>query len=76
MLIGENEQYQRRRSVEIAVRSLKDMKRPVQLMAYPGIGHGFDFRPENARTLADDLASQGALQRAARFIRKNLQQRF
>ena len=48
----------------------------MQLIVYPGAGRGFDFRPGNVRTLADDLASQDAIQRAARFIRKNLQQRF
>lgn len=73
IFIGENEQYQRRRSIETAVKSLKDMGRPVQLIVYPGVGRGFDFRPENVRTLADDLASQDAIQRAARFMRKNLQ---
>lgn len=73
IFIGENEQYQRRRSIETAVKSLKDLGRPVQLIVYPGVGRGFDFRPENIRTLADDMASQDAIQRAARFIRKNLQ---
>ena len=74
IFIGENEQYQRRRSIETAVKSLKDLGRRVQLIIYPGVGRGFDFRPDNVRTLADDMASQDAIQRAARFIRKNLQQ--
>ncbi|MFO7602524.1 MAG: dienelactone hydrolase family protein [Gammaproteobacteria bacterium] len=73
IFIGENEQYQRRRSIETAVKSLKDLGRPVQLIIYPGVGRGFDFRPGNVRTLADDLAAQDAVQRAARFIRQHLQ---
>jgi carboxymethylenebutenolidase len=49
------------------------MKRPAQLIVYPGVGRGFDFRPPNVRTFADDLASKDALQRAADFMRQHLQ---
>jgi len=72
IFIGEQEQYQRRRSIEEAVKNLKLMKRPVRLIIYPGVGRGFDFRPSNVRTFADDLASKDALQRATSFIRQNL----
>jgi carboxymethylenebutenolidase len=72
IFIGEQEQYQRRRSIEEAVKNLELMKRPVRLIVYPGVGRGFDFRPPNVRTFADDLASKDALQRATSFIRQNL----
>jgi carboxymethylenebutenolidase len=73
IFIGDQEQYQRRRSIEEAVKNLELLKRPVRLIVYPGVGRGFDFRPSNVRTLADDLASQDALQRATIFIRQHLQ---
>lgn len=73
IFIGEQEQYQRRRSIEEAVKNMELMKRPVRLIVYPGVGRGFDFRPPNVRTFADDLASQDALQRAAHFMRQHLQ---
>ena len=72
IFIGEDEQYQRRRSIESAVNSLKAKGRPVQLIVYPGVGRGFDFRPDTVRTFADDLASKDANWRAARFIRQHL----
>jgi carboxymethylenebutenolidase len=73
IFIGEDEQYQRRRGIEEAVKNLTRLKRPVQLVIYPGVGRGFDFRPPNVRTFADDLASKDSLMRAADFIRANLQ---
>jgi len=72
IFIGEDEQYQRRRSIESAVNSLKAKGRPVQLIVYPGVGRGFDFRPDTVRTFADDLASKDANWRAAKFIRRHL----
>ena len=72
IFIGEEEQYQRRRSIETAVRSLQEAGRPARLVVYPGVGRGFDFRPPHVRTLADDLASQDSLMRAAEFIRRHL----
>jgi carboxymethylenebutenolidase len=72
IFIGEQEQYQRRRSIETAVASMQAAGRQVQLVVYPGVGRGFDFRPPHVRTLADDLASQDAVQRAARFMRRTL----
>ena len=72
IFIGEDEQYQRRRSIESAVSSLQDLDRPVRLIVYPGVGRGFDFREERVRTFADDLASKDAIQRAAAFMRTHL----
>ncbi len=72
VFIGDEEQYQRRRIIETSIKVLQDRKRDARLIIYPGVGRGFDFRPENVRTFADDLASKDAIQRAARFIRKHL----
>jgi len=49
------------------------MGRDVRLFVYPGVGRGFDFRPENVRTFADHLAARDAIRRAELFIRKNLE---
>ncbi|MEW8068858.1 MAG: dienelactone hydrolase family protein [Candidatus Thiodiazotropha sp.] len=68
IFIGEKEQYQRRRSIETAVKSMQANNRPVELFIYPGVGRGFDFRPENIRTFADDLAAKDAIQRATDFM--------
>lgn len=68
VFIGEEEQYQRRRSIETAIRSLQDEGKDARLVIYPGVGRGFDFRPPHVRTFADDLASQDALMRAAEFM--------
>lgn len=73
IFIGEDEQYQRRRPIEMATASLQEKKRPVRLIIYPGVGRGFDFRPDNVRTFADDLAAKDAIQRASRFMKQNLQ---
>lgn len=72
IFIGEDEQYHRRRSIETAVKALQGKQRPVRLIIYPGVGRGFDFRPESFRTFADDLASKDAIQRATNFINKYL----
>jgi len=72
IFIGDEEQYQRRRSIETAVKSMQENNLPVQLFIYPGVGRGFDFRPENVRTFADDLASKDAIQRAAAFMHNHL----
>lgn len=72
VFIGEEEQYQRRRGIEMAIASLQDKNRPARLIVYPGVGRGFDFRPENVRTFADDLAAKDAIQRATRFINQHL----
>ena len=72
IFIGDEEQYQRRRSIETAVKAMQANNQPVQLFIYPGVGRGFDFRPENVRTFADDLASRDAVQRASAFMKKHL----
>jgi carboxymethylenebutenolidase len=73
VFVGEQEQYQRRRGIEEAVRNMERIGRPVRLVVYPGVGRGFDFRPADVRTFADDLASKDSLSRAAAFFRQHLQ---
>jgi len=72
IFIGEYEQYQRRRSIETAVKAMKNAGRDVKLIIYPGVGRGFDFRPPSVRTFADDLATKDSNERIARFIAKHL----
>lgn len=72
VFIGENEQYQRRRGIEMAIGALRERERPAQLVIYPGVGRGFDFRDPAVRTFADDLASKDAIQRATRFMMEHL----
>ena len=72
IFIGEYDQYQRRRSMETAVSSMKAAGRDVTLVIYPGVGRGFDFRPPSVRTFADDLATKDSNQRMASFFRKHL----
>lgn len=72
VFIGAEEQYQRRRVIETGLASLQKLGRPARLIVYPGVGRGFDFRPENVRTFADDLAARDAVQRAAKFMREHL----
>jgi glyoxylase-like metal-dependent hydrolase (beta-lactamase superfamily II)/dienelactone hydrolase len=72
VFVGDEEQYQRRRVIETSIEVLQDKGRDARLIVYPGVGRGFDFRPPNVRTFADDLASKDALQRAARFMRQHL----
>lgn len=72
IFIGEHEQYQRRRPIESAVSALRGKRRNARLLIYPGVGRGFDFRPEHVRSFADDLAAKDANRRAAIFILKYL----
>ena len=72
IFFGEHEQYQRLRPIMEGVKSLKDMGNVSQLIIYPGVGRGFDFRPPHVRTFADDLATKDALQRTEAFVRKYL----
>jgi len=72
VFIGDEEQYQRRRVIETSIQVMLDQGRDAHLVIYPGVGRGFDFRPENVRTFADDLAAKDAVQRAAVFMRKHL----
>jgi carboxymethylenebutenolidase len=69
---GDQEQYQRRRVIETAAENMLKKNRPVQLIMYPGVQRGFDFRPARIRAFADDLATKDAVVRAARFMRKHL----
>lgn len=73
VFIGDEEQYQRRRVIETSIDILQERGRDARLVIYPGVGRGFDFRPRDVRTFADDLASKDAVQRAARFMREHLQ---
>jgi carboxymethylenebutenolidase len=68
VFLGEHEQYQRVRPILAGIDSLQKKKRPARVIVYPGVGRGFDFRPREVRTLADDMAAQDSLQRAAAFI--------
>lgn len=72
IFIGEDEQYQRMRVAQTSIKVLQDRGKDARLIIYPGVGRGFDFRPENVRTFADDLASKDAIQRAAVFMQKHL----
>ena len=72
VFIGDEEQYQRRRVIETGIKVMRDRGREARLIIYPGVGRGFDFRPENVRTFADDLASKDAVQRAASFMKHHL----
>lgn len=73
IFVGEDEQYQRKRVIETSVEVMKERGRDVRLIEYPGVGRGFDFRPPDVRTFADDLASRDALLRAAAFMREKLE---
>jgi carboxymethylenebutenolidase len=72
IFVGEKEQYQRARGIHMAVDTLRERGRPAQLVVYPGVGRGFEFRGPPVRTFADDLAAKDALQRAARFMHEQL----
>ena len=72
IFIGEYEQYQRRRSIETAVKSMKGSGKSVRLVIYAGVGRGFDFRPPGVRTFADHLATRDATVRAAAFMHEHL----
>ncbi len=72
IFLGENDQYQRIRPIMAGIDVLKDRGIDAELIIYPGVGRGFDFRPAHVRTFADDLATKDSNQRAAAFIRENL----
>jgi carboxymethylenebutenolidase len=73
VFFGEHEQYQRTRPILTGIDSLRARKRDARVIVYPGVGRGFDFRPPEVRTLADDLAAQDSLMRAAALMRKLLE---
>ena len=72
VFFGEHEQYQRLRPIMEGINTLKEKGRNPQLIVYPGVGRGFDFRPPHVRTFADDLATKDALRRTELFIRSHL----
>lgn len=72
VFFGEHEQYQRYRPILAGIEALQKRNRDARVIVYPGVGRGFDFRPREVRTFADDLAAQDALRRTADFIRRHL----
>ena len=72
VFFGEHEQYQRYRPILTGIESLRAKQRDARVIVYPGVGRGFDFRPPEVRTLADDLAAMDSLARAAAFMQKHL----
>ena len=72
IFFGEHEQYQRLRPIMEGVKTLQEKGRKPQLIIYPGVGRGFDFRSPHVRTFADDLATKDSLQRTAAFLHKYL----
>ncbi len=74
VFLGEHDQYQRVRPILAGIETLEENGQKPQLIIYPGVGRGFDFRPRHVRTFADDLAAKDALIRTEQFIRKNLPQ--
>jgi carboxymethylenebutenolidase len=72
LFLGEHEQYQRLRPILEGVETLRERGRDARVIVYPGVGRGFDFRPPNVRTLADDLAAKDAARRTELFIRAHL----
>ena len=74
IFVGEQEQYHRKRGIAASVDTLKSKGIKAILVEYPGVGRGFDFRGENVRTFADNLAAKDAVARTAKFIREHLGQ--
>lgn len=72
VFLGEHEQYQRARSILAGIEALQKKKRDARVIVYPGVGRGFDFRPPEVRSFADDLAAQDATRRSADFIRAHI----
>ena len=72
VFIGEYDQYQRIRPIMAGIDVLKNRGVDAELIVYPGVGRGFDFRPVHVRTFADDLATKDADQRTAAFVRQHL----
>jgi carboxymethylenebutenolidase len=72
VFFGEHDQYQRIRPIMEGIKTLIEKNRKPQLIIYPGVGRGFDFRPPHVRTFADDLATKDAIRRTELFIRKHL----
>jgi carboxymethylenebutenolidase len=75
VFFGEHEQTQRYRPILAGIESLQKQQRDARVIVYPGVGRGFDFRPPEVRTFADDLATQDAMRRTAEFLRTHLSAR-
>ena len=75
IFVGEHDQYQRIRPILAGIDVLKGKGVDAELIIYPGVGRGFDFRPSHVRTFADDLATKDANQRTAAFVRQHLMQK-
>ena len=73
ILVGEEEQYQRLRTIRMATEGLRQRNGEVRLIEYPGVGRGFDFRNGSSRTFADDLASRDAMLRTSSFLNSILE---
>jgi len=72
VFLGEHDQYQRMRPILAGIKTLEENGMKPQLIIYPGVGRGFDFRPQRVRTFADDLAAKDAIRRTEIFIRSYL----
>jgi carboxymethylenebutenolidase len=72
VFLGEHEQYQRVRPILAGIDALRAKGREARVIVYPGVGRGFEFRPREVRTLADDIAARDSLLRTAVFIRRHL----
>ena len=72
IFVGEDDQYQRIRPIIAGIKVLKENGVEAELIIYPGVGRGFEFRPSHVRTFADDLATKDAIQRTTSFVRKYL----
>jgi carboxymethylenebutenolidase len=72
LLLGDQEQYQRRRNIEMAADAMRAKGLDVTVALYPGVGRGFDFRERHVRTFADDLAARDAMARTSAFMRRHL----
>lgn len=64
--------YEEEVNLHLAVDELRNKGKDAQVVIYPGVGRGFDFRNGERRKFADDLAAKDALIRSYLFIRKHL----
>ena len=74
VFLGEHDQYQRIRPILAGIETLEENGMKPQLIIYPGVGRGFDFRPQRVRIFADDLAAKDAIRRTELFIRSHLKE--
>lgn len=67
LFVGEREWEMRRIQAQRVARRLRELKRPVEVVVYPGADHCFDVR-HGVRTVGDDMASADAMNRTATFL--------